>query len=46
MDDACAQARYCLDAPDEVQDGAEWFDDAELDCRGPVPRMVPLRGDT
>ena len=45
MDDACAQARYCLDAPDEVQDGAEWFDDAELDCRGPVPRMIPLRGD-
>lgn len=43
LDDACLQAKYCLDAPDEVQDGAEWFEDDEADCCGPVPRFVSLR---
>lgn len=45
LNDACVQAAYCLDAPDEVQDGCEFFDDQELDLAGPVPRLIPLRGD-
>ena len=43
LDDACVQARYCLDATDEVQDGAEWYEDEEADCCGVVPRIVQLR---
>ena len=42
--DAGDQARHGMDAPDEVQDGMEWYadeDDAEV-C-GPAPRMVALR---
>lgn len=46
LDDAILQAAYCLDAPDTVQDGAEWFEDIEWsDCSGPVPRLISLRGD-
>jgi len=44
LDDAALQAAYCLDAPDEVQDGMEWWQDPELaDVRGPVPRVVAVR---
>lgn len=44
LDDATLQAAYCLDAPDEVQDGMEWWQDPEFgDVRGPVPRMVTVR---
>ena len=44
LDDACLQAAYCLDAPQHVQDGMEWWQDPELtDVHGPVPRMVELR---
>lgn len=44
LDDACLQAAYCLDAPDEVQDGMEWYEDEDFsDCCGPVPRMVAVR---
>jgi hypothetical protein len=41
--DACLQAAYCMDAPDEVQDGMHWWDDPELDVHGAVPRVVELR---
>lgn len=41
--DACLQAAYCMDAPDEVQDGMHWWDDPELDVHGAVPRVVKLR---
>lgn len=41
--DACLQAAYCMDAPDEVQDGMHWWDDSELDVHGAVPRVVGLR---
>jgi hypothetical protein len=45
LDDAILQAAYCLDAPDTVQDGAEWHDDPEWsDCCGPVPRIISVRG--
>ena len=44
LDDATLQAAYCLDAPDQVQDGMEWWQDPEFsDVRGPVPRMVAVR---
>lgn len=44
LDDCSVQARYCLDAPDEVQDGVEWWQDPEFtDVRGPVPRFVSIR---
>lgn len=44
LDDACLQAAYCLDAPDEVQDGMEWWQDPDfVDVRGPVPRTVAAR---
>lgn len=44
LDDACVQAAYCLDAPGEVQDGVEWWQDADIpDLSGAVPRMVELR---
>jgi len=44
LDDACLQAAYCLDAPDDVQDGMEWYEDEDFsDCCGPVPRMVAVR---
>lgn len=44
LDDAVIQAAYCLDAPDTVHDGAEWYEDPEWsDCSGPVPRIVELR---
>lgn len=44
LDDAYVQAKYCLDAPDEVQDGMEWHQDPDFaDVRGPVPRMVAVR---
>ncbi len=44
LDDACLQAAYCLDAPDEVKDGAEWYEDEDFsDCCGPVPRIVSVR---
>ena len=44
VDDARVQAAYCLDAPDEVQDGMEWHDDEDFhDCCGPVPRIVDVR---
>jgi len=44
LDDAALQARYCLDAPDEVQDGMQWYEDPDFDdISGPVPRMVDLR---
>jgi hypothetical protein len=46
MDDTRVQAAYCLDAPDEVQDGTEWYEDDDFsDCCGPVPRLIPLRGE-
>lgn len=41
--DACLQAAYCMDAPDDVQDGMHWWDDPELDVHGAVPRVVELR---
>lgn len=44
LDDATQQAAYCLDAPDEVQDGMEWWQDPDFeDVRGPVPRTVAVR---
>lgn len=44
LDDATLQAAYCLDAPDEVQDGMEWWQDPAFeDVRGPVPRTVAVR---
>ena len=44
LDDAYVQAKYSLDAPDEVQDGMEWYEDEDFsDCCGPVPRMVAVR---
>lgn len=44
LDDACLQAAYCLDAPSEVQDGMEWYEDKDFsDCCGPVPRVVEVR---
>jgi hypothetical protein len=44
LEDACLQAKYCLDAPSEVQDGMQWYEDEDFaDCCGPVPRMVELR---
>lgn len=44
LDDACVQAKYCLDAPDQVQDGSQWYQDEDFaDCCGAVPRMVALR---
>jgi hypothetical protein len=47
LDDAYVQAKYCLDAPDEVQDGMEWFQDPEFtDMCGPVPRIVAVRDVT
>lgn len=45
LDDATLQAAYCLDAPDEVQDGMEWWQDPEFeDVRGPVPRTAAVTG--
>ena len=42
--DAGDQARHCMDAPDEVQDGMEWYaDEEDAEVCGPVPRMVALR---
>ena len=43
LEDACLQERYCLDAPDTVQDGVEWFNDLEYEVSGVVPRMIELR---
>lgn len=43
LEDACLQAKYCLDAPDEVQDGAEWFADPETDTFGVIPRVIDVR---
>jgi hypothetical protein len=43
LDDCSTQARYCLDATDEVQDGAEWFADDEFDMSGVVPRIIQAR---
>lgn len=44
LDDASMQSAYCLDAPSEVQDGMEWWQDPELDdVNGAVPRVVKLR---
>ena len=43
LDDSGLQAKYCLDAPSEVQDGCEWYEDDEADLCGPVPRVVALR---
>jgi hypothetical protein len=44
LDDAYVQAKYCIDAPDEVQDGIEWYQDPDsVEVRGPVPRMVAAR---
>ena len=42
--DAGDQARHGMDAPDEVQDGMEWYaDDDDPEIAGPVPRWVELR---
>ena len=42
--DASQQARHGMDAPDEVQDGMEWYaDERDADIAGPVPRLVALR---
>ena len=42
--DAGGQARHGMDAPDEVQDGMEWYaDEEDAEVCGPVPRMVALR---
>lgn len=42
--DASDQAQHGMDAPDEVQDGIEWYaDDEYAEVCGPVPRMVALR---
>ena len=42
--DAGDQARHGMDAPDEVQDGMEWYaDDDDREIAGPVPRLVDLR---
>ena len=47
LDDACVQASYCIDAPAEVQDGVEWFQDEDIaDCSGAVPRWIDVREDT
>ena len=43
LNDACIQAAYCLDAPNEVQDGAEWFEDEDADICGAVPRVISIR---
>jgi hypothetical protein len=44
LDDVPLQAAYCLDAPDEVQDGMEWYSDPDFaDISGPVPRFVEVR---
>lgn len=44
LQDACLQAAYCLDAPQQVEDGMTYWQDPELEgVRGPVPRMVELR---
>ena len=40
--DTALQAAMCLDAPDTVEDGVEWFEDYGM--AGPVPRVVELRG--
>lgn len=45
LDDARVQAAYCIDAPDEVQDGMMWWQDPEFDdVHGAVPRVVSIRG--
>lgn len=42
--DAGDQARHGMDAPDEVQDGMEWYaDEDDPEVCGPAPRMVALR---
>ena len=44
LDDACLQAKYCLDAPSEVQDGMQRYEDEDFaDCCGTVTRRVELR---
>ena len=45
LDDAILQAAYCLDAPDEVQDGVEWHESEVSELSGPVPRIIELRGE-
>lgn len=45
LDDASVQASYCLDSPDTAEDGMEYFIfDEDPDVRGPVPRIIELRG--
>lgn len=44
VDDAGHQGRHGMDAPDTVQDGAEWYADPEFpEVCGPLPRCVALR---
>lgn len=35
----------CLDAPEEVEDGAEFIDCAEDGAHGVIPRLVNIRGE-
>ena len=46
LGDAAVQSAYCLDAPEWIEDGAEWFYSCWSgadDISGPVPRMILLR---
>lgn len=44
LDDAGNQGRHGMDAPDTVDDGVEWYADADFpEISGAIPRAVPLR---